>query len=153
LFKFIIKVIWFLLNNLAIFVNWIYIKIVSLIELSKLYHIYIIIVVFDHIWYSLPIIKINIQVFMTNICSKLCVDNLIFLEGYINKCQNGMVFIQKLCKNYMQINFKNPRRIVTQYYSRKQARKLSTKRKWSCVNLSRLVGSEQYVVTKQFKKK
>ncbi|KAL6590689.1 hypothetical protein U3516DRAFT_835435 [Neocallimastix sp. 'constans'] len=77
---------------------------------------------------------------MTNICSKLCVDNLIFLEGYINKCQNGMVFIQKLCKNYMQINFKNPRRIVTQYYSRKQARKLSTKRKWSCVNLSRLVG-------------
>ncbi|KAL6600716.1 hypothetical protein U3516DRAFT_761627 [Neocallimastix sp. 'constans'] len=37
---------------------------------------------------SLPIIKINIQVFMTNICSKLCGDNLIFLEGYINKCQN-----------------------------------------------------------------
>ena len=24
---------------------------------------------------------------------------------------------------------------------------------WSCVDLSRLVGSEQYVVTKQFKKK
>ncbi|KAG4091279.1 hypothetical protein H8356DRAFT_1430527 [Neocallimastix lanati (nom. inval.)] len=25
---------------------------------------------------------------MTNICSKLCVDNLIFSEAYINKCQN-----------------------------------------------------------------
>jgi len=52
---------------------------------------------------------------MTNICSKLCVDNLIFSEGYINKCQNGMVFIQNYAKNYMQINFKNPRRTVTQY--------------------------------------
>jgi len=65
---------------------------------------------------------------MTNICSKLCVDNLILSEAYINKCQNGMVFIPKLYKNYMQINFKNPRRTVTQYYSRKQARKLSTER-------------------------
>jgi len=62
---------------------------------------------------------------MTNICSKLCVDNLIFSEAYISKCQNGMVFIQKLCKNYMKINFKNPRRTVTQYCSRKQARKSS----------------------------
>jgi len=43
---------------------------------------------------------------MTNICSKLCVDNSIFSEAYINKCQNGMVFIQNLCKNCMQINFK-----------------------------------------------
>jgi len=35
-------------------------------------------------------------------------DNLIFSEAYINKCQNGMVFIPKLYQNYMQINFKNP---------------------------------------------
>ncbi|KAG4090177.1 hypothetical protein H8356DRAFT_1343667 [Neocallimastix lanati (nom. inval.)] len=42
---------------------------------------------------------INIQGFMTNICSKPCVDISILSEAYINKCQNGMVFIQNLCKN------------------------------------------------------
>ncbi|KAL6636406.1 hypothetical protein U3516DRAFT_732746 [Neocallimastix sp. 'constans'] len=36
---------------------------------------------------------------MTNICSKPCVDISILSGAYINKCQNGMVFIQNLCKN------------------------------------------------------
>jgi len=44
---------------------------------------------------------------MTNICSKLCVDNSIFSEAYINKCLNGMVFIQNICKNYMQKLYAN----------------------------------------------
>ena len=65
---------------------------------------------------------------MISVCSKLCVDNLILSEAYINKCQNGMVFIPKLYKNYMQINSKNPRKPVTQYCSRKQTRKSSTER-------------------------
>lgn len=29
---------------------------------------------------------------------KLCVDNLIKLEGYINNCQNGVVFISNYAK-------------------------------------------------------
>jgi len=41
---------------------------------------------------------------MTNICSKPCVDISILSGAYINKCQNGMVFIQNLCKNGMVLN-------------------------------------------------
>jgi len=38
---------------------------------------------------------------MTNICSKPCVDKSILSRTYINKCQNDIVFIQNLCKNYI----------------------------------------------------
>ncbi|KAL6600951.1 hypothetical protein U3516DRAFT_761379 [Neocallimastix sp. 'constans'] len=39
--------------------------------------------------------------FMANIYSKPCVDKSILSGAYINKCQNGMVFILNLCKNYI----------------------------------------------------
>jgi len=47
---------------------------------------------------------------------KLCIDNLIKLEGYINKYQNGVVFISNSAKNNMQINFKNPQTLVINKY-------------------------------------
>ncbi|KAL6625810.1 hypothetical protein U3516DRAFT_741809 [Neocallimastix sp. 'constans'] len=76
---------------------------------------------------------------MTNICSKLCVDNLIFSEAYINKCQNGMVFVQNLCKNYMQINFKNPQKTRYAILFTETSEKIEHGTQWNCLDLSRLV--------------
>jgi len=57
-----------------------------------------------------------------------------------------------ICNN-MQINFKNPRRIRYAILLTETSEKIKHGTQWSCVELSRLVGSEQYVVTKQIQKK
>jgi len=102
---------------------------------------------------AFQIIKIKHTGFYNKYMFKLCVDNLIILEGYINNCQNGMVFISNYAKNNMQINFKNSRRLRYAILLTETSEKVEHETQWSCVNLSRLVGSEQYVVTQKIQKK
>ena len=56
-------------------------------------------------------------------------------------------------QNYYDFKLRNTQRTRYAILLTETSEKIEHETQWSCVNLSRLVGSEQYVVTKQIQKK